>query len=384
MRREQFALLVLLLAMTSTFAGVYTPDDPCPFNVKPDGTAEPLPHRLFVALMVDRLAPRVPNSPDPPGIPDWAYDGNDAQATYSARLGQLLAARWTKAQQLAGDDLAGHTAALLRYNAPQQAINLLDRGRVGRSYVLKANRIHAFATLRQWTDAASNPPDIPDVPPPPPAGTTPEQFRWQLAVDQSAYLRWLELHDADVQKWKALSETHPDTTPLAVFTTRHGDPIHFWVSAEATTMLPADAVAVVQQLLLWAPWDDRLLWTLAEVYYATGKVREAHSVYKMLVLPAETNEGRGYRGPRLLGDHVKRVGAEFAKLPQEESVVSVLDPAPAPPPPDPGLFGLIDPTTFYVACTGFGVLVVLMAVLQLRAILSRRAGAGRKSARTSS
>src|SRR4051812_50223138 len=106
-------------------AGVYSPDDPCPFNVKADGAVEPLPHQLFVAQLVDRLAPRVPNTPDPPGIPDWAYDTSEkttvAQATYAARLGQLVAARWPQAQQLRGDDLAAHTAALLRFNAAQQA-----------------------------------------------------------------------------------------------------------------------------------------------------------------------------------------------------------------------------------------------------------------------
>lgn len=375
MRRSLF---VLLLLVATAHAGVYSPDDPCPFNVKPDGSVEPFPHSLFVAQLVNRLAPRVPNTPTA-GILDWEYSTADgattAHSSYAARLGQLLAARWPQAQQLRGDDLAAHTAALLRYNAPQQAINLLDRGRVGRSYTLKANRAHAFATERQWEDALTNLPDEPDDLPPPPAGTTPPQFRWQRSLDQTAYRRWLELHEADSKKWKAAADTHPDATPLPLFVTPSGDAIRYWESAEEGKKLPPDAVAVVQQLLLWAPWDDRLLWSLAEVYFARGRVRDAHSAYKMLVLPVESNEGRGFRGPRLVGDHVKRVGAEYADLPPEESAVPVDDPGtPTPPKPDTSglIFGLIDPIAFGVGVAVFVAVVGLMVAFQVRAFLRRR------------
>lgn len=370
MRRSVFVLLVLT---ASVHAGVYSPDDPCPFNVAPDGAVEALPHQLFVAQLVDRMAPRVPNTPDPPGIPDWAYDTSEkatvAQSTYAARLGQLVAARWTQAQQLRGDDLAGHTAALLRFNAAQQATNLLDRGRVGRSYALKANRTHAFATARQWEDALTNLPDDSDEQPPPLAGTTPVQFRWQRSLDQTVYRRWLELHEADFQKWKASSETHPDATPLALFMTSSGDAIRYWESADEGKKLPADAIAVVQQLLIWAPWDDRLLWSLAEVYLAKGRIREAYSAYKMLA----TDEGRRFQGPRLLRPQVERVGAEYAKLPPEEAAVPVISTDDTPPKPDTSglVFGLVDPVAFVVGVVVFVAVVGLMVALQVRAFIRR-------------
>jgi len=368
------SLFVLLILTASVHGGVYSPDDPCPFNVTPDGVVEALPHQLFVAQLVDRMAPRVPNTSDPPGIPDWAYDtsGNStiAQSTYAARLGQLIAARWPQAQQLRGDDLAAHTAALLRYNAAQQATNLLDRGRVGRSYTLKANRTHAFATARQWEDALTNLPDDPDEPPPPTTGTTPVQFRWQRSLDQTVYRRWLELHETDFQKWKASSETHPDATPLPLFVTASGDPVRYWESADEGKKLPADAIGVVQQLLLWAPWDDRLLWSLAEVYLAKGKIREAHSAYKMLA----TDEGRRYQGPRLLRPQLERVGAEYAKLPPEESAVPVIDAgttAPSKPDTSGLIFGLIDPVAFVVGAAVFVAVVGLMVAFQVRAFVRR-------------
>lgn len=39
--------------------------------------------------------------------------------------------------------------------------------------------------------------------------------------------------------------------------------------------LPADAIAIVQQLLLWYPDDGRLFWLLAELYNATGDLDSA-------------------------------------------------------------------------------------------------------------
>jgi hypothetical protein len=368
------SLVVLLVLSGAAVAGVYSPDDPCPFHVKPDGTADALPHRLFVARLVDRLAPRVPNTPDPPGIPDWGVDGDTARATYAARLGQQLAARWPQAQQLRGDDLLAHTAALLRYNAALPAVNLLDRGRVGRSYTLKVNRTHAFATGGQWADALTNLPDDPDDAPPPPAGTTPEHFRWQRGVDQSAYRRWLELRS--VESDPKSKPPIPDLVPDVLFTTPEGETIRYWQSAGEAKKLPADAVAVVQQLLLWAPWDDRLLWTLAEVYFAAGRVRDAHSAYEMLASDA----GRKFQGPRLLGPQVARVAAEYAKLPPEDAALPAeadAGPTPPPEPKKPLVLDLVDPVAF---CVGLAVLVAgvaLMVYLQVRAIRRRRGRGGR-------
>ncbi|MCU0702534.1 MAG: hypothetical protein MUF18_00905, partial [Fimbriiglobus sp.] len=284
------------------------------------------------------------------------------------------AARWPKAPQLRGDDLLAHTAALLRFNATDQAVNLLDRGRVGRNYFLKMNRTHAFATSRQWADALTNLPDEPEEPPQALSGTTVEQFRWQRCIDHGAYQRWLELRDTEFKKWKNQADTHPDATPFALFTTGHGEEIRYWESAEQARLLPSDAIAVVQELLLRSPWDDRLLWSLAEVYFAQGKVRESHSAYEMLA----SDRGRQFRGPRLLTPMVQRVGVEFAKLPAEESAVLQL-PDEAASPADGGLlFGLVDPLSFYTAAGLFFLAVLLMAFLQWRAIQRRTGVLGRR------
>jgi len=47
--------------------------------------------------------------------------------------------------------------------------------------------------------------------------------------------------------------------------------------------LPADAVAVVQQLLLWAPEDTRLYWLLGELYNARGDLTSADAIFEECV-----------------------------------------------------------------------------------------------------
>jgi hypothetical protein len=365
------AFTLLLLLAPPALGGLYTPDDPCPFTVDADGTAAPLPHPIFVAMLVDRYAPRVPVSPSIPGTLDWYVDPAGqppvARSSYAARLGQVLAARWPQARTLSKPELAAHTAILIRFGMAQQALNLLDRGRIAGDYALKANRVHAFAAEGQWADAVTNLPD-PSPKAVPLAGTTPEQYRWQQRVDEGAYSRWLNIRDTEARTRPSAVDLLPD----ALFATSDGTPIRYWESEAEADKLPADAVAVVQQLLLWAPWDDRLLWALAEVYFAKGRVREAHSAYRMLA----SDEGRRYKAPRLLGQHLQRVAERFADLPPEESSLTLPDGSPdVPPPPAPpaGLvFGLIDPVAFVLAVIVFAAVLFLMFALQIRAMARRR------------
>src|SRR5207245_5483150 len=50
------------------------------------------------------------------------------------------------------------------------------------------------------------------------------------------------------------------------------------LAAAESKKLPADAVAIVQQLALWLPADGRLLWQLAELANAHGDVKTAAAI----------------------------------------------------------------------------------------------------------
>src|SRR5207249_2219918 len=65
----------------------------------------------------------------------------------------------------------------------------------------------------------------------------------------------------------------------ALFPVRFTDPGGKFEAGKLTTddkaKLPANAAAVVQQLVLWFPDDTRLLWLLGEIYNANGDLDAA-------------------------------------------------------------------------------------------------------------
>lgn len=56
------------------------------------------------------------------------------------------------------------------------------------------------------------------------------------------------------------------------------------ISEKEKAKLPPDALAIMQQLVLWYPGDDRLMWQLAELYSALGDVRTAARLFELCVL----------------------------------------------------------------------------------------------------
>ena len=50
------------------------------------------------------------------------------------------------------------------------------------------------------------------------------------------------------------------------------------MSAAEKKKLPPDAIAIVQQLLLWHPRDPRLFWLLGELYNAEGEIETAAAI----------------------------------------------------------------------------------------------------------
>lgn len=359
MPRLLFAVILALLSAPLAPAGLYTPDEPCPFDIKPDGTAKPLPDTQFLILFNDASAGLVPIDPKNPGTFDWVPtdDRSGMKVQGSAVLLQRYAARHSKATQLAGSDLAAHTATLIRLGGHKQAMSLLTQETRSRNpnYLLVANLAHAHAAetdaTSNWGTALTRLADAFDCEPPKVlSGTSPEQMKWQLGVDRKHYRLWLRLRKEQAEK-KPLQATW---LPDAVFETADRQPIRFWESDAEAQKLPPDAVAVAQQLALWSPGNEKLLWTLGEVYLATGDVKAAVKVYEMC-------EGRKFTAPVVLRDNRARALDLFAKLPQDGPRAVEGDPQLDG---KKGLFGLVDPTTFYVVVGLFAVAATILLALQ--------------------
>ena len=91
--------------------------------------------------------------------------------------------------------------------------------------------------------------------------------------------------------------------------------------------LPPDAIAIVQQLLLWFPTDARLLWLLAELYAADGKFKEADTI------TYQCTASRNY-APRQLLEHrgaiVKALAAQEKRAAEQAKAALPAEPEEEP------------------------------------------------------
>ena len=94
--------------------------------------------------------------------------------------------------------------------------------------------------------------------------------------------------------------------------------------------LPADALAIVQQMLFWYPGDTRLLWLLGELYAAEGNLDAAFQIFDACTW------GRQYGNRRLLMEHrhivdTLRQQQAAHRVPAEEPLLTSSSPdSPAP------------------------------------------------------
>jgi hypothetical protein len=99
------------------------------------------------------------------------------------------------------------------------------------------------------------------------------------------------------------------------------------LAAGEKAKLPANAVAIVQQLLIWLPEDDRLYWLLGELYNAQGQIEIAKQIFDELAGFQGT-----YRVP-LLNEHRQALLSAPRKDENLEPTASA--DKPAAPPPEP-------------------------------------------------
>src|SRR5205085_3278451 len=122
-------------------------------------------------------------------------------------------------------------------------------------------------------------------------GLTGEQRDWQAMLDEDYVLHYYALHRREAEARPRPAPEAEEPTPL--FPLPQPDkphtPVRFVndagqyepgaLAASERAKLPPDAVAILQQLLLWFPTDARTYWLLAELYAADGKLDEAAAIF---------------------------------------------------------------------------------------------------------
>lgn len=325
------AVLLLFLVPSFASAGVYSTAEPCPFAIKPDGTAEELSFK-----------------------PDKSGRFKQELTKYELILNpeKKSPERDGVLARLAKDaPPADRAADLIRLGRLDDALNLLEprtRDRVPDFRVL-ANLAHAYAVRGDYPDAlrkhaaawldAEFPTEL--------SGTTAAQLKWLRRVEKDYYPRWLKLH-------RDRSEKKGPTDAETVLPLFEGKP-------------PPDSIAITQQLLLWAPAETSLLWLLAELYAADGRVREAEVLYD------DCAWSRSYSNRKLLMAHRDAVRRAVAALPPPAEDALLLPATPPAPKKPPTLEDIgLSETSLLAFGAVFGTLAVGLLALQIRSIRRRR------------
>lgn len=311
------AMLTLTVAGPGR-AALVSPDDPMAVPVRPDGTGEAFPfdefRRRFGA--VTNMADDKKNLPD------------------RQRVLKRVEER-EKARTLSPDETAALAADLIRVGRAGDALARLrplydDRDRRGtRTYAVAAGLVHAHAARGEWGPALNYLPDLFDLDPPAVKGVSPAQRAWQAKLDREYLPHYLQLRQDEASR-RPNPETE-DPAPLFPLPApgKPAVPVRFVndagayepgaLAAAERAKLPPDAVAVVQQLLLWFPSDVRLYWLLAELYAADGNLAAAQSILD------EFTWSLAYSNRRNLMDHRAAVAAavEAARPKPPESPISL-------------------------------------------------------------
>jgi hypothetical protein len=126
-------------------------------------------------------------------------------------------------------------------------------------------------------------------------------------------------------------------------------------------------------LLLWLPFDNRLYWLLGELLNAKGDVRAAFQAFNTLIGSDNQTSVKQPDQPRLLREHW-RILREAANALPEVSVEDAPNPGspPVSPSPSPANSGWFPDLRAVAVGFAAGVVVTLLAGLQLREIRRRR------------
>lgn len=221
---------------------------------------------------------------------------------------------------------------LLRIGKPDAAAAVLVSNRQG--YLPNITLAHIAAARGDWERAydylvVANT----EEPPASLKGLSPAQLDWQLKLNRGPLAKLYKARAHEAQPGR--KPTPQTETVDAIF------PVRF-VNAEGKyepgnlapaerAKLPPDAIAIVQQLLLWSPTDSRLYWLLAELYAASGRFVEAQKILDECV-----SEARQYGNRKVLRDHrtaIQPLAEEQAKKrPPEAPILDPKSPAEAETP----------------------------------------------------
>ena len=241
--------------------------------------------------------------------------------------------------------LPGEVAALatdlFRVGKIDLALNYLTERRGG-SYFVSSELAHVHAARGEWADAlryhtegrldADMPEEV--------KGLSKPQRDWWEKLDATYVTHFYHFRAADADaraKLTAKGREQLDESEevLPLFTvpqegSKSIPPVRFVndagayepgvLAASEKAKLPPDAIAVVQQLIMWFPGETRLYWLLAELYAAEGDLDAAIAIFD------ECAWGLRYGNRKLLMEHRAAVRAAIDAKPKPAPIAAPASP----------------------------------------------------------
>jgi hypothetical protein len=341
----------------------FLPDEKLPFQIR-EGIAQPLafgthndgefPSRFAVLTNLLDSNPKRTSNPD--------------RQTLLDRIRQFETLRDGQPKP---NVFASHAADLIRTGQPDKAINVLQTLSRGRSagFAVLMNLAHAHAMKGDWESAlrthevALDYDAKDDL-----KAMSPEQIAWVVSVEKKYYRPWLSWNLKNPKPNPETDGPSPLFGPLK-FLNDAGQYEPGNLSASEKAKLPPDAVAVVQQMLLWNPTDTNLYWLLAELYAAEGKLRQAAVIFDQCAW------SRQFSNRKVMMAHREVVNAAVAKLPPEQSADEMLSGFENPPAPSGD--GLPSMQNVIIALAVATPVILFLLFIQIR-VFARKLRAARR------
>jgi hypothetical protein len=374
-------LAVGLFTLTTASSGrafLYHPEDRTGVvPVGETGAPEPLP---FGELRRRRLELRNAGNPEWPLV---ALNPQTKQPILDERTGQpKLSDRGRLERRIAAErkkpnrtlpESVGLAVDLLRFGRADDAAGVLRSQRSGYLPTVTLAHISIAQDSRDhsgWVQAFGYLDLLPEEPPPKSLpGMSPRQLAWEVKLDRGPLMKLVRLRMAEAREAEALrlkNEKPPveDELPDAIWPVKFVNDAGQYepgkLAAAEKAKLPGgdfpEAIATVQQLVLWFPSDMRLYWLLGELYATKGDFTAAKEVMDECV-----NTGH-YSNRKVLMQHREAV-TKAAEAAAAEAAKANSQPDEQPP---------SVPFSFGAVWVYFGAVGVVALFALLRAILKRR------------
>jgi hypothetical protein len=300
-------------------AGLYHPDVLIAFDIDDNGYAIPFSLDSFLTLV---------------NIAGEA-DARPANIAESDRHKELVAAveKWKAKdyQGLSPRQVCEVSGELLRLRrdpwAIKDALNLLQKSKSqppeGYEFVILTQLAHAhllnpegrdYGQIYELEYSAVKDYEFPKAL----ANLNAAQLRWYRRLERDYYLPFLRHRREEAAKRRPSIQDGLD--PIFPGPAKKGvAPVNFVgesgryeaaaIADAERAKFPPDAIAILQQMILWDPDDNRLWWQLGEVYNATGDLKSAGQVFNLLL---DIQGGRKYTNRELM-EHNAVVSPELQR-----------------------------------------------------------------------